>query len=154
MTIKHVAVSAAMAIFAGTMICGAGPAQADEITYKHICSFDLMAPDKTTDGPISIYAYFITSKSEASVKADQILIENGTDRDIIVDVNRWQPEDGMNPDDRGPAFDIPSGLSAPDWYPTSYFSFDKNPSIIVHAYAKTSPGLAGSGMCPARPMPG
>ena len=65
MAIKHVAVSAAMATFAGIMISSAGPAQADPVKYKHVCSFDLGAPDGTQDGPIDVHGDFTTSTCPA-----------------------------------------------------------------------------------------
>jgi hypothetical protein len=156
MTIKHVAVLAAMAIFAGVMISSAEPAQADKFTYTHICSFGLRAPGEAiVDEPIYVYVQLTTSTSGASVLANSIVIENILDREIILDVNRWQSDDGTQMD-RGPAEDIPSYAvhGRAIWYPETWISFEKNPSVVVHAYAKSRPGMKGGVICLARPAPG
>lgn len=141
-----------MAMFAGTMMSGAGPAQADQITYTHYCGFSLMAPDHAIVVPIEVYGYFRTSTSGASVLAESIDIYNDSDHEIIVDENRWQPADGTMPE-RGPAQDIPSGKFG-TWRPKKYFQFETDPSIVVHAYAKSRPAMKGGVICLARPAPG
>jgi hypothetical protein len=74
MVIKHVAVPAAMAIFARMMVSGIGPAQADQIKYERSCSFDLGASDGTQDGTIWVHLNFTTSTSGASVLANRVWI--------------------------------------------------------------------------------
>jgi hypothetical protein len=158
MSEHHVAVPMAMAIFAGTMISGAGPAQADEILYQHSCGFYLMAPDEEIDGPITIYATLTTSKSGASVLAHDIRIENSGAQEIIVDINRWESDDGTPPD-QGPAEDIPGVIAGEGpglaiWHSQTYISFEKDPSVYVHAYAKSRPEMKGGVICLASPGPG
>lgn len=152
--VKTVAVPAAIAIFAGLMIGGTGPAQSAPIGYAHSKDFYMKADDgyhvPETDGPISIQGLFVTSTSGASVQAWEIDIFNFSDHAIVVDVDRWEAADG-SPVERGKGGTIGIGEEL-WWNPTDYISFSESPIVAVHVYAKSRPGMGGTFVLPAKPI--
>src|SRR3981081_246604 len=75
---RHLAVPVAMAIFAGTMIGSAGPAQANKIQYAGVAygqlepSDELVAPGLPDYPTMYVQVDFITSESGASVRATNV----------------------------------------------------------------------------------
>jgi hypothetical protein len=158
--IKRVAVLAAMAIFAGGMISATGPAQADPVQYQHCVDADLTLYPGASDGTVHVRVDFLTSDSGASVIARDIMVDNRTSHEIVVDVNRWQAADG-NPLYRGPRAYVnvndPSSsiwmpTFSPGCQPTCYINFAKNPFVHVHFYAKSRPALKGQAIVEAKPV--
>lgn len=157
MRIRHVGVAAAMAIFAGTMIGRAGPAQATRIPYTHNSSTDMTTyPGGPSDGTVDVFVDFLTSLSEGSVAVTDIFIENRSNHTIVVDADRWQSSVVGSTVYRGPGgtIDWNPRINYDDlWQPQNLYLFlSEDPFVYLHFHAQTRPALQGTVIIPALPV--